>query len=314
MPHVSSSVKNAIDKHWHWSEIDNESGHQLKLADIAFEHTKDGVIVMNENACILRVNKSFTTMSGFSAQELLGLTPKALQVSDNDAWLSLLLSGKWTGEALSYRKNGEAYQERITFSAVKNAHNEVIYYVGVFTDITEVKHSQLRLHELVNHDPLTSLPNRRLFNELLEHAIRRAERESHQIALLFIDLDRFKAINDSLGHQVGDRLLQLIGPRIKSEMSEVHGTVARMGESSSLRDTPCIKSSLIVSDTLWLPDSTCCWKVVLFTSTKPSERTSTPLNLPYSQLPFPLKEVSRMEVWGLPFAAASVRPNEMAEM
>jgi diguanylate cyclase (GGDEF)-like protein/PAS domain S-box-containing protein len=228
MPHVSSSVKNAIDKHWHWSEIDNESGHQLKLADIAFEHTKDGVIVMNENACILRVNKSFTTMSGFSAQELLGLTPTALQVSDNDAWLSLLLSGKWTGEALSYRKNGEAYQERITFSAVKNAHNEVIYYVGVFTDITEVKHSQLRLHELVNHDPLTSLPNRRLFNELLEHAIRRAERESHQIALLFIDLDRFKAINDSLGHQVGDKLLYEVSRRIKHSVRD-SDVVARLG-------------------------------------------------------------------------------------
>lgn len=228
MPHLSSSVKNAIDKHWHWSEIDNESGHLLKLADIAFENTKDGVIVMNENACILRVNKSFTAMSGYSAQELLGLTPTALQVSDNDAWLSLLLSGKWTGETLSYRKNGEAYQERITFNAVKNTHNEVIYYVGTFTDITEAKHSQLRLHELVNHDPLTSLPNRRLFNELLEHAIRRAERENHQIALLFVDLDRFKAINDSLGHQVGDKLLYEVSRRIKHSVRD-SDVVARLG-------------------------------------------------------------------------------------
>lgn len=228
MSHLSSSVKNAIDKHWHWTEIDNESGHQLKLADIAFENTKDGMIVLNENACILRVNKSFTTMTGCSAQELLGTTPIALQISDNDAWLSLLLSGKWTGETLSYRKNGEAYQEKITFNAVKNSHNEVIYYVGVYKDITEAKHSQSRLHELVNHDPLTSLPNRRLFNELLEHAIRRAERENHQIALLFVDLDRFKAINDSLGHQIGDKLLYEVSRRIKHSVRD-SDVVARLG-------------------------------------------------------------------------------------
>jgi len=110
----------------------------------------------------------------------------------------------------------------------ENHEHQITNYVGVFADVTEVKQSQNKLYELVNHDPLTGLPNRRLINELLEHAIKRAEREERQIAILFIDLDRFKAINDSLGHPVGDKLLFEVSRRIKQSIRE-SDVVGRLG-------------------------------------------------------------------------------------
>ena len=248
---LSNAVQNALEKHWVWVDINyhsntgtsqtqaasSQDGLQsatafsnsaYHLAKIAFENASEGMMVMDANANILSINKSFTAITGFNQQEVFGTVPKALQVTEREAWRHLQLDGQWRAELLNHRKNGEAYQERLTVNAVKNQQDETIYYVGVFADITEAKHSQNRLHELVNHDPLTGLPNRRLFNELLEHAIKRAEREHHQIALLFVDLDRFKAINDSLGHQVGDKLLYEVSKRIHHAMRD-SDIVARLG-------------------------------------------------------------------------------------
>ena len=249
---LSSAVQNALEKHWVWVDINYHSNTNTSqtqalassqdslssatafsnsayhLAKIAFENASEGMMVMDANANILSINKSFTAITGFNQQEVFGTVPKALQVTEREAWRHLQLDGQWRAELLNHRKNGEAYQERLTVNAVKNQQDETIYYVGVFADITEAKHSQNRLHELVNHDPLTGLPNRRLFNELLEHAIKRAEREHHQIALLFVDLDRFKAINDSLGHQVGDKLLYEVSKRIHHAMRD-SDIVARLG-------------------------------------------------------------------------------------
>lgn len=248
---LSSAVQNALEKHWVWADINyhsntgtsqtqaasSQDGLQsatafsnsaYHLAKIAFENASEGMMVMDANANILSINQSFTAITGFNQQEVFGTVPKALQVTEREAWRHLQLDGQWRAELLNHRKNGEAYQERLTVNAVKNQQDETIYYVGVFADITEAKHSQNRLHELVNHDPLTGLPNRRLFNELLEHAIKRAEREHHQIALLFVDLDRFKAINDSLGHQVGDKLLYEVSKRIHHAMRD-SDIVARLG-------------------------------------------------------------------------------------
>jgi diguanylate cyclase (GGDEF)-like protein/PAS domain S-box-containing protein len=248
---LSNAVQNALEKHWVWVDINYHSNTNTPqtqaassqdglqsatafsnsayhLAKIAFENASEGMMVMDANANILSINQSFTAITGFNQQEVFGTVPKALQVTEREAWRHLQLDGQWRAELLNHRKNGEAYQERLTVNAVKNQQDETIYYVGVFADITEAKHSQNRLHELVNHDPLTGLPNRRLFNELLEHAIKRAEREHHQIALLFVDLDRFKAINDSLGHQVGDKLLYEVSKRIHHAMRD-SDIVARLG-------------------------------------------------------------------------------------
>ncbi len=204
------------------------TGKRLNQAKIAFDSATEGIMIIDANTHIIAINKGFADITGFTEEEVLGSTPKALQEENHDIRRDLLSNGKWCGEVTNTRKNGETYQEWLTITIVKNLEGNIVNYVGVFADITESKRSQHRLHELVNHDALTGLPNRRLLNELLELAIKRAERENHQIALLFIDLDRFKSINDSLGHQVGDKLLYEVSRRISHAMRE-SDVVARLG-------------------------------------------------------------------------------------
>ena len=209
--------------------IQRESaGKRLNQAKIAFDSATEGIMIIDDNAHIIAINKGFTDITGFTEDEVFGSTPKALNTDKHDLWRTLLDHDKWSGEFSNQRKNGELYQESLTLTVVKNKEGRIVNYVGVFADITETKRSQIRLHELVNHDPLTGLPNRRLLNELLEHSIRRAERDDYQIALLFIDLDRFKTINDSLGHQVGDKLLYEASRRISQSMRE-SDVVGRLG-------------------------------------------------------------------------------------
>lgn len=203
-------------------------GKRLNQAKIAFDSATEGIMIIDDDAHIIAINKGYTDITGFSENEVLGSKPKLLQADRKDLWRILLDHEKWSGEISDHRKNGEAYQASLTITAVKNKKGKIVNYVGVFADITETKRSQDKLYALVNHDPLTGLPNRRLLNELLEHSIRRAAREKYQIGLLFIDLDRFKAINDSLGHDVGDKLLQEVSARINQSIRE-SDIVARLG-------------------------------------------------------------------------------------
>lgn len=204
------------------------AGKNLNLSKIAFDSATEGIMIIDTNGLIIGVNRSFTDITGYNEEEILGTTPVIFKVGKHELWDSLSTEGKWRGEHVNYRKNGDQYYEMITITVVKNQHNEITNYVGVFDDITEMKQSQNKLYELVNHDPLTGLPNRRLFNELFVHASKRAMREKHQIAILFIDLDRFKAINDSLGHLIGDKLLYEVSRRIKLAIRE-QDVVARLG-------------------------------------------------------------------------------------
>jgi diguanylate cyclase (GGDEF)-like protein/PAS domain S-box-containing protein len=210
------------------------TGKRLHQAKIAFDSASEGILITNEKLRIVAINKGFSEITGYSETEVLGSSPKILQSGTHDEsfykkmWRTLKKEGRWHGEVLNKRKSGEPYYEWLTITAVKDNAGKVVNYVGVFADITDVKRSQNRLHELVNHDPLTGLPNRRLLNELLEHSIKRAERDNHKIALLFIDLDRFKAVNDSLGHQVGDKLLLEASRRISLSMRD-SDVVARLG-------------------------------------------------------------------------------------
>lgn len=215
--------------------IQRESADKrLHQAKIAFDSASEGIMITDEKIRIVAINKGFTEITGYSEEDVLGFPPKILQsgYQDEDFYKSmrstLKLEGRWRGEVRNKRKSGEVYYEWLTITAAKDTEGRVLNYVGVFADISDIKHSQNRLHELVNHDPLTGLPNLRLLNELLEHSIKRAEREKHQIALLFIDLDRFKTINDSLGHQVGDKLLLEASKRISLSMRECD-LVARLG-------------------------------------------------------------------------------------
>jgi len=209
--------------------IQREStGKRLHQATIAFDSASEGMMILDENAYIIAINKGYTAITGFAEHEVSGTKPKALLNNEHEIWQTLINQGKWCGEVTSNRKNLQIYQEWLTITAVNSPEGLTLNYVGVFTDITETKRAQHRLNELVNHDPLTGLPNRRLLNELLEHGLKRAGRDNHQLALLFIDLDRFKIINDSLGHQVGDILLHEASTRISICMRD-SDVVARFG-------------------------------------------------------------------------------------
>ena len=210
------------------------AGKRLHQAQIAFDSASEGILITDEKLKVVAINKGYTEVTGYQEEEVIGSSPKKLQSGMHDKkfykkmWRTLKKESRWHGEVLNKRKNGETYYEWLTITAVKDNAGKVVNYVGVFADMTDIKRTQNRLHELVNHDPLTGLPNRRLLNELLEHSIKRAERDHHKIALLFIDLDRFKAVNDSLGHQVGDKLLLEAAKRISLSIRD-SDVVARLG-------------------------------------------------------------------------------------
>lgn len=209
--------------------IDREqTGRNLKLAKIAFDSTTEGIMIVNPAGELLGINQGYTLITGYSEDEVLGTKPHIFKHKPVGFWAALKRHGKWSGEVESFRRNGEKYTEWMTVTAVRNHNQQITNYVGVFADITEIKHSQKQLNALVNHDPLTGLPNRRLINQLFNHALQRATRSLQKSAVLFIDLDRFKNINDSLGHFAGDQLLLSVTERIRASLRECD-IVGRLG-------------------------------------------------------------------------------------
>ena len=211
-----------------------QAEEKLRQAATVFESTAEGVTVTDPDGKIIAVNKAFTEITGYSEQEALGKTPRILKSGRHnetfyhDMWASIIEAGQWQGEIWNRRKNGELYPELRNISAVRDEEGTITHYVSVFTDITAMKRSEERLVYLAHHDALTGLPNRLLFNVQLEHALKRAQREKQQVAVLFLDLDRFKNINDSLGHPIGDMVLQVIVDRMKIQLRE-EDMLARLG-------------------------------------------------------------------------------------
>ncbi|OHC63799.1 MAG: hypothetical protein A2045_06350, partial [Rhodocyclales bacterium GWA2_65_20] len=207
---------------------------QLRLAASVFENTSEGVVVTDDQAHIVSVNAAFTEITGYEAAEAIGRKPNLLRSDHHDAgfyrimWDALLATGRWQGEIWNRRKSGEAYLEWLTINRIPEADGIPASYVSVFNDITEQRRKDEHIRHLAFHDPLTALPNRALLQDRLRHAIERARREDGRLAVIFIDLDRFKVINDTLGHDVGDMLLQEVAVRIKSQLRGMD-TVARMG-------------------------------------------------------------------------------------
>ncbi len=207
---------------------------KLRLADQVFESTGEGIIVTDIDANIVAVNPSFEQITGYTKVEVLGKNPRILKSNHQDRsfffemWNTLLGTGHWRGEVWNRRKNGEVYPEWLTISAVKNSEGITTHFVGVFNDISSVKEAQAQLDFLAHHDALTRLPNRTLFRDRLGHALIHAQRENNNLAVLFLDLDRFKTINDTLGHPVGDDLLKQAAERMQQAI-RADDTLARLG-------------------------------------------------------------------------------------
>ncbi|CCE22561.1 EAL domain-containing response regulator [Methylotuvimicrobium alcaliphilum] len=207
---------------------------KLRLADQVFESTGEGIIVTDIDANIVAVNPAFEQITGYTKIEVLGKNPSILKSNHQDRsfffelWNTLLGTGHWRGEVWNRRKNGEVYPEWLTISAVKNSEGTTTHFVGVFNDISSVKEAQAQLDFLAHHDALTRLPNRTLFRDRLEHALIHAQRENKNLAVLFLDLDRFKTINDTLGHPVGDDLLKQAADRMQQAI-RADDTLARLG-------------------------------------------------------------------------------------
>ncbi|MDC8756217.1 EAL domain-containing protein [Janthinobacterium fluminis] len=221
---------------WVYADITarKEAEEKLRLSATVLEHIADGVMVIDAKGSIVTVNPAFTQITGYSEAEALGKDVTLTRSGRHDAaffeglWGELVATGFWRGEIWNLRKNGELYLEWLTFSAVRDTNGLTTHYVGVFSDITLVKESQEKLDHMAHHDPLTALPNRLLFHDRLHHALQRAGREEEQLAILFIDLDRFKNVNDTLGHHIGDELLKQVASQLSAKLRE-GDTLARLG-------------------------------------------------------------------------------------
>lgn len=210
-----------------------QAEHQLRIAATVFE-SQQGMMVANANNIILRVNSAFTEITGYCAGEVIGKNPKILQSGHHNGafyckmWERIGNTGTWEGEIWNRRKDGVIYPGYLTIKAVIDEEGRVTHYVGTLTDITLRKAAAGEIERLAFYDPLTGLPNRRLLQDRLKPALATSNRTEHYGALLFIDLDNFKTLNDTLGHDMGDLLLQQVAGRLLSCVRE-NDTVSRLG-------------------------------------------------------------------------------------
>ena len=206
----------------------------LQLASMVYQSSSEGIVVTDPANRIVAVNPAFVKMTGYSAEEVIGQTPRILksgrheQIFYDAMWDALLQNGNWQGELWNKRKNGELYVAWLTINTTYNDDKSVRYFVGMSSDITQRKESERLIWQQANFDAVTGLPNRNLFREHLEMEIRKAHRAGQQMALLFLDLDHFKDVNDTLGHDMGDTLLQEAAKRLRSCVRE-SDVVARLG-------------------------------------------------------------------------------------
>jgi diguanylate cyclase (GGDEF)-like protein/PAS domain S-box-containing protein len=207
---------------------------KLSLAASVFSHAREGILITDQNATIVDVNETFTQITGYSREEAIGQNPRILQSGRHSKdfystlWDSLIEKGHWCGEFWNRRKDGEVFAELVTISAVYDAIGQVSNYVGLFNDITPMKMHQAELEHIAHFDGLTSLPNRLLLSDRLNQALIHSQRRELSLAVLYLDLDGFKAVNDQYGHEVGDQLLIAVSTRMKDSLRE-GDTLARMG-------------------------------------------------------------------------------------
>ena len=206
---------------------------ELRIAAIAFE-SQEGMFVTDATSKILRVNQAFTAITGYTSDEAVGQTPSLINSGRHEAAFfvemkdTITRTGRWQGEVWNRRKNGDIHPEWLSITAVKDAQDRVTHFVSTLTDITARKAADDKIRHLAYYDALTGLPNRRLLLDRLEKTLAATARHEREGALLFVDLDRFKQVNDTLGHDMGDLLLQQVARRLQSCVRE-GDTVARLG-------------------------------------------------------------------------------------
>ncbi len=211
-----------------------QSEAKLQLAASVFDHAREGIFITDPRGTILDVNASFTRITGYSREEAIGQNPRLLQSDLQQSalhaalWRALTTQGHWSGEIWNQRKNGELYAHLQTVSAVRDAHGTTQQYVALFSDNTTLKAHQSHLEHMAHFDALTHLPNRLLLADRLQQAMAHAQRRGDQLAVVYLDLDGFKAVNDRYGHGVGDQLLIAIANAMKGALRE-GDTLARIG-------------------------------------------------------------------------------------
>lgn len=207
---------------------------QLRLAASVFDHAREGVTITDAQGTILDVNAAFTRITGYSRAEALGQNPRILKSGRHTEafyaalWSDLLAQGYWSGEIWNRRKNGEVYPEKMTVSRVCDDAGRVQHFVALFSDVSESKRLEEQVHRLAFYDPLTRLPNRRLLDDRLQQSMVASKRSGFYVALMMLDLDNFKPLNDTHGHLVGDLLLVEVARRLSECLREID-TVARFG-------------------------------------------------------------------------------------
>ncbi|HEX8980500.1 MAG TPA: EAL domain-containing protein [Parasulfuritortus sp.] len=225
---------------------------QLHLAASVFTHAREGIVITAPDGAIMDVNDAFSRITGYSRQEVLGRNPRILNSGRQSRefyagmWHDLIMHGHWSGEVWNKRKNGEVFPEMLTISAVRGADGEVQRYVALFSDISSLKRHEQQLEYIAHFDALTGLPNRILLADRLHQAMAQASRRGLLLAVAYLDLDGFKAINDRHGHDAGDQLLTALSGRMKQALRE-GDTFARLGGDefvAVLLDLPDTESSV----------------------------------------------------------------------
>ena len=221
----------------------------LRLADKIFQATSQAIVITDSNSRIQRVNPAFTQITGYSRDAVVGKNPAFLKSGRHDQeffralWQQLLDDGQWSGEIWNKRQNGEVYPQWLSINALRDESGHVANYVGLFTDISGMKDTELRLQQMAYHDSLTRLPNRALFWDRLKIMQHRIARHGGLFALLYLDLDGFKPVNDRLGHDAGDDLLCQVAERLTQTVRK-NDTVARLGgDATSLKPMSSTRAS-----------------------------------------------------------------------
>jgi diguanylate cyclase (GGDEF)-like protein/PAS domain S-box-containing protein len=207
---------------------------RLRLADAVYRSTQEGIVVTDLDGVIVAANPALSEITEYSEPELVGNPARMLQSGRHDRdfyqnmWEAIQATGRWEGEIWDRRKGGEVFQQWLSIRTIQDEAGKPINYVGMFTDISRMRHATTHLEHLAHYDALTGLPNRSLLDARLTHTVETARRAGNLCALILIDLDGFKAVNDTIGHQAGDELLQLAGKRMGERLRETD-TLARWG-------------------------------------------------------------------------------------